>query len=422
MNIAVAGTGYVGLSLAVLLAQHNEVVAVDVIPEKVEKINKRISPIQDEYIEKYLAEKELNLVATLDGAKAYRDAELVIIAAPTNYDPKKNFFDTKYVEQVIELVLSVNQNAVMVIKSTIPVGYTKSVREKYHTENIIFSPEFLRESKALYDNLYPSRIIVGCPKGNEKVVLLHEIMEYALKEKMILSNPTNGTTIPKIDPTELMVLDEKQLKIFISAIQSNEQWRDFFYLEIMTGLRRGEICALKWSDFDIVERKLHVNRSVTPHGAIGKAKTCYSERVIKLPYSVYQVLVNRKTSAQSEWMFPQPKDLSKPITGESALRQLKVILKSSGLPNIRFHDLRHTFATHAVSAGIDPKTLSSILGHSKASFSLDRYGHVTAEMQKGAAKTIGHFFNELVGEEVDQCQKEEEDSHHNSKAEDGEQE
>ena len=253
-------------------------------------------------------------------------------------------------------------------------------------------------------------------------MLLHEIMEYALKEKMILSNPTNGTTIPKIDPTELMVLDEKQLKIFISAIQSNEQWRDFFYLEIMTGLRRGEICALKWSDFDIVERKLHVNRSVTPHGAIGKAKTCYSERVIKLPYSVYQVLVNRKTSAQSEWMFPQPKDLSKPIMGESALRQLKVILKSSGLPNIRFHDLRHTFATHAVSAGIDPKTLSSILGHSKASFSLDRYGHVTAEMQKGAAKTIGHFFNELVGEEVDQWQKEEEDSHHNSKAEDGEQE
>lgn len=204
-------------------------------------------------------------------------------------------------------------------------------------------------------------------------MLLHEIMEYALKEKMILSNPTKGTTIPKIDPTELMVLDEKQLKIFISAIQSNEQWRDFFYLEIMTGLRRGEICALKWSDFDIVERKLHVNRSVTPHGAIGKAKTCYSERVIKLPYSVHQVLVNRKTSAQSEWMFPQPKDLSKPITGESALRQLKVILKSSGLPNIRFHDLRHTFATHAVSAGIDPKTLSSILGHSKASFSLDRY-------------------------------------------------
>lgn len=188
MKIAVAGTGYVGLSLAVLLAQHNEVVAVDVIPEKVEKINKRISPIQDEYIEKYLAEKELNLVATLDGAKAYKNAELVIIAAPTNYDPKKNFFDTKYVEQVIELVLSVNPNAVMVIKSTIPVGYTKSVREKYHTENIIFSPEFLRESKALYDNLYPSRIIVGCPKGNEKVEAMAHKFAALLQEGAIKEN------------------------------------------------------------------------------------------------------------------------------------------------------------------------------------------------------------------------------------------
>ena len=182
MKIAVAGTGYVGLSLAVLLAQHNEVTAVDVIPEKVDKINRKISPIQDEYIEKYLAEKDLNLVATLDGAKAYKEAELVIIAAPTNYDPKKNFFDTRYVEQVIELVLSVNKDAVMVIKSTIPVGYTKSAREKYHTENIIFSPEFLRESKALYDNLYPSRIIVGYPKGNEKVeAMAHKFAELLLQ-------------------------------------------------------------------------------------------------------------------------------------------------------------------------------------------------------------------------------------------------
>lgn len=188
MKIVVAGTGYVGLSLAVLLSQHNEVTAVDVIPEKVEKINKRVSPIQDEYIEKYLAEKDLNLVATLDGAKAYKTAELVIIAAPTNYDPKKNFFDTKYVEQVIELVLSVNPDAVMVIKSTIPVGYTKSVREKYHTENIIFSPEFLRESKALYDNLYPSRIIIGCPKGNKKVeVMAHKFAEL-LQEGAIKEN------------------------------------------------------------------------------------------------------------------------------------------------------------------------------------------------------------------------------------------
>ena len=162
MKIAVAGAGYVGLSIATLLAQNNQVTLVDVVPEKVEKVNKRISPIQDDYIEKYFREKKLDLVATLDGAAAYKDAEFVVIAAPTNYDPVKNFFDTKYVEQVIELVLSVNKNATMVIKSTIPVGYTKSIREKYKTNNILFSPEFLRESKALEDNLYPSRIIVGC--------------------------------------------------------------------------------------------------------------------------------------------------------------------------------------------------------------------------------------------------------------------
>jgi len=185
MKIAVAGTGYVGLSLAVLLSQHNEVIAVDVIPEKVEKINKRISPIQDEYIEKYLREKDLNLVATLDGEKAYKIADLVIIAAPTNYDPKKNFFDTKYVEQVIELVMSVNPNAVMVIKSTVPVGYTENVRKKYKTENIIFSPEFLRESKALYDNLYPSRIIIGCSKENSKVFEISQKFAGLLKEGAI---------------------------------------------------------------------------------------------------------------------------------------------------------------------------------------------------------------------------------------------
>ncbi len=180
MKIAVAGTGYVGLSIATLLAQHHQVVAVDVIPEKVEKINNKISPIQDEYIEKYLAEKPLNLVATLDGKSAYKDADFVVIAAPTNYDPKKNFFDTTHVEEVIELVLEVNPNAVMVIKSTVPVGYTKSVREKFSyrerladgkfrtvVPNIIFAPEFLRESKALYDNLYPSRIIVGFDEGND---------------------------------------------------------------------------------------------------------------------------------------------------------------------------------------------------------------------------------------------------------------
>ena len=161
-KIAVAGTGYVGLSLAVLLSQHNEVTAVDIIEDKVNKINNRISPIQDDYIEEYLATKELNLKATLDANEAYKDAEFVIIAAPTNYDSKKNFFDTSAVESVIELVLKINPKATMIIKSTIPVGYTESVREKYNCDHIMFSPEFLRESKALYDNLYPSRIIVGC--------------------------------------------------------------------------------------------------------------------------------------------------------------------------------------------------------------------------------------------------------------------
>ena len=165
-RIAVAGTGYVGLSLAVLLSQHNPVTAVDIVLEKTEKINRRISPIQDEYIEKYLSEKELSLTATTDGTAAYKDADFVIIAAPTNYDSKKNFFDTSAVESVIELVMSVNDHCIMIIKSTIPVGYTASIRQKYHTDRILFSPEFLRESKALYDNLYPSRIIVGCDENS----------------------------------------------------------------------------------------------------------------------------------------------------------------------------------------------------------------------------------------------------------------
>ena len=183
-KIAVAGTGYVGLSLAVLLAQHNHVTAVDIIPEKVELINNKKSPIQDDYIEKYLAEKELDLTATLDGETAYKDAEFVIIAAPTNYDSKRNFFDTSAVEAVIELVMKVNPEAIMVIKSTIPVGYTKSVREEYSTDKIIFSPEFLRESKALYDNLYPSRIIVSCDDDTrEKAELFAKLLqEGAIKE------------------------------------------------------------------------------------------------------------------------------------------------------------------------------------------------------------------------------------------------
>lgn len=188
MKIAVAGTGYVGLSIATLLSQNHEVMAVDIIPEKVEKINKRISPIQDEYIEKYLKEKELNLTATLDAEAAYKDADFVVIAAPTNYDSKKNFFDTSAVEAVIKLVIEYNPDAIMVIKSTIPVGYTASIREKFHCDNIIFSPEFLRESKALYDNLYPSRIIVGTDVENARLVKAANTFAGLLQEGAIKEN------------------------------------------------------------------------------------------------------------------------------------------------------------------------------------------------------------------------------------------
>lgn len=188
MKIAVAGTGYVGLSIATLLAQHHHVTAVDILPEKVEKINRRQSPIQDEYIEKYLAEKPLDLTATLDGAAAYRDADFVVIAAPTNYDSKKNFFDTSAVEAVIDLVMQVNPDAIMVIKSTIPVGYTKEVRKKTGSKNILFSPEFLRESKALYDNLYPSRIIVGTDMQDARLVEKAHVFAGLLQEGALKEN------------------------------------------------------------------------------------------------------------------------------------------------------------------------------------------------------------------------------------------
>lgn len=188
MKIAVAGTGYVGLSIATLLAQHNTVTAVDIIPEKVDLINNRKSPIQDDYIEKYLAEKELDLTATLDAELAYKDVDFVVIAAPTNYDSKKNFFDTSAVEAVIDLVMKYNPNAIMVIKSTIPVGYTKSIREKTGSKNIIFSPEFLRESKALYDNLYPSRIIVGTDMDDERLVEVAHTFAGLLQQGAIKEN------------------------------------------------------------------------------------------------------------------------------------------------------------------------------------------------------------------------------------------
>ena len=208
MTIAVAGTGYVGLSIATLLAQHHKVLAVDIIPEKVEMINRRQSPIQDEYIEKYFAEKQLNLTATLDAETAYREAEIVVIAAPTNYDSQKNYFDTSAVESVIEVVLRVNPQAIMVIKSTIPVGYTESVRKKFGTENILFSPEFLRESKALYDNLYPSRIIVGTDMQNPHLVEAAKRFAALLQE---------GALKPEVDTLFMGFTEAEAVKLFANT-------------------------------------------------------------------------------------------------------------------------------------------------------------------------------------------------------------
>ena len=208
MTIAVAGTGYVGLSIATLLAQHHQVLAVDIIPEKVEMINRRQSPIQDEYIEKYFAEKQLNLTATLDAETAYREAEIVVIAAPTNYDSQKNYFDTSAVESVIEAILRVNPHAIMVIKSTIPVGYTESVRKKFGTENILFSPEFLRESKALYDNLYPSRIIVGTDMQNPRLVDAAKQFAALLQE---------GALKPDVDTLFMGFTEAEAVKLFANT-------------------------------------------------------------------------------------------------------------------------------------------------------------------------------------------------------------
>lgn len=231
IKVAVAGTGYVGLSIATLLSQHHHVTAVDVIPEKVEKLNNRVSPIQDDYIEKYLAEKELNLTATLDGKSAYKDADFVVIAAPTNYDPVKNYFDTTHVEEVIDLVLEVNPDAVMVIKSTIPVGYTRSLYLKYAKKgvkkfNLLFSPEFLRESKALYDNLYPSRIIVGYPKiidrpefaeENEAIMQVTDVKEMKEAAKTFAALLQEGAIKEDIDTLFMGMKEAEAVKLFANT-------------------------------------------------------------------------------------------------------------------------------------------------------------------------------------------------------------
>lgn len=238
LKIAVAGTGYVGLSIAVLLSQHNQVTAIDIIPEKVEMINNRKSPIQDEYIEKYLMEKELNLTATLDAEKAYKDADFVVIAAPTNYDSQKNFFDTSAVETVIKLVMEYNPNAVMIIKSTIPVGYTKHIRKKTGSKNIIFSPEFLRESKALYDNLYPSRIIVGTDPEDEKLVNAAHIFAKLLQKGAIKEEiPTLFMGFTEAEAVKLFANTYLALRVsFFNELDTYAEMKNLNTQEIIGGI------------------------------------------------------------------------------------------------------------------------------------------------------------------------------------------
>lgn len=238
MNIAVAGTGYVGLSLATLLAQHNHVMAVDIIPEKVDMVNHRKSPIQDDYIEKYLAEKALDLTATMDAEAAYKDADFVIIATPTNYDSRKNFFDTSSVEAVIQLVMQYNPDAIMVIKSTIPVGYTKSVREKFGTKNIIFSPEFLRESKALYDNLYPSRIIVGTDPKDEKLVKAAHTFAGLLQEGAIKQDiPTRFMGFTEAEAVKLFANTYLAMRVsYFNELDTYAETKGLSTAEIIGGI------------------------------------------------------------------------------------------------------------------------------------------------------------------------------------------
>ena len=228
-------------------------------------------------------------------------------------------------------------------------------------------------------------------------MMLHEALDLAVKERLIVKNPTNGTTVPKCNYPEKQVLDDDQLECFITALDDYPEWRDFFYTEVMTGLRRGEICGLKWSDVDFAESKLRVQRSVSngKSGAlvIGETKTETGKRVIVLPPSLREMLRRRRVEALNEWIFYNPLNPNEPMNPSAAYGKLKVILKNAGLPLVRFHDLRHTFATHAMKGGVDPKTLSGILGHTNASFTLDTYTHVTSDMQKNASEIVGKMMN-----------------------------
>ena len=264
--------------------------------------------------------------------------------------------------------------------------------------------------------MYNKLSINGRTKGREKYgeglsnssvrsvhMLLHEAMDGAVKEGLIPFNPTEATTIPKSVKTEKTVLLESQIEIFIKAIEDDEIWRDFFYTAIMTGMRQGEICGLKWLDFDEENGTLHIQRSVRTEKKkliIGETKTNEGNRKIVLPLSVFEMLKDRKKNAISEWIFSKPHYPEHPVTPKSAYLQLKKILKKAELPDIRFHDLRHTFATHAASNGIDPKTLAGILGHTKASFTLDRYTHVTTDMQKQASSIVGNYITDIFGKEL----------------------
>ena len=231
-------------------------------------------------------------------------------------------------------------------------------------------------------------------------MMLHEALDMAVKERLLAKNPTNGTTIPKCNYPEKQILGDNQLETFLEAIKRQEYWGDFFYVEVMTGLRRGEICGLKWQDIDFEEDKLHVNRSVSVKRGgglnIGETKTETGVRCIQLPPSVAELLKNRKQTAITEWVFPAFLNPEQPIHPQAAYRKLKVILKNAELPLIRFHDLRHTFATHATQGGVDPKTLAGILGHTNASFTLDTYTHVTSDMQKSASAVVGNMMQKIM--------------------------
>ena len=304
-----------------------------------------------------------------------------------------------------------NEHMAFSIRESTKQGYSRYIEYiKPHLGHKQVSAITTADVQKMYNKLKESGRIRNHPTMGHQLsdsmvrsihMMLHEAMEYAMREHMILKNPTEGTTIPRAAEKEMQILNEAQIRTFMEAIKQDEIWRDFFYLELMTGLREGEICALKWSDFDAESGKLAVCRTLHKDGTTGETKTYSGMRSIKLPESAAEMLRERKKTAMSEWIFPNPVKPERAVTGQAAYNRLKKILKKCDLPNIRFHDLRHTFATQAVAGGVDPKSLSHLLGHTKASFSLDRYTHVTNEMQAGAAAVMGNFLDKIIGKEVD---------------------